>query len=226
MTVLKYYDGSNWLPIVSGLQGVTGTSIQGTSGTAGAQGAAGAQGTAGTDGTSAPEIFYYQIPSTISLVNPTVNVSFSPLGLTNGQVSLAANTTYYFDMLVYMQISGSVSRTLNMEMVTTGTAPTTLAFQSTSYSSATAFGGAQTIANVITNVSTGGALIPIDIARAATSLYRTIRATGTIRTGSGACTVAPLFRYTTATENTISVFSGSYALFQPLLGTSSNGTWA
>jgi hypothetical protein len=228
MTVLKYWDGSNWLPIVSGLQGVTGTSIQGTSGTAGAQGTAGSQGTAGTDGTSAENALYYHIPTNLTLTNPTAGVSFSPLGLTNGNVSLDANKTYYFDMLIYMQISSGSTRTLNMEMVTTGTAPTTIGYQVASYASAQAFGTttAQTIANVITNATITGSLMAIDISRSAASLYRTIRASGTIRTGNGACTVAPLFRYPTGTETSIIVQAGSYALFEPLIGTSSNGTWS
>jgi hypothetical protein len=41
MAVLKYYDGTDWEPIVSSLQGPTGASITGPTGPTGATGATG-----------------------------------------------------------------------------------------------------------------------------------------------------------------------------------------
>jgi hypothetical protein len=154
----------------------------------------------------------------------------SILGGTTTGITLAAGTTYEFELNVAVQqvyaISNNFTLTHNWQSTTVTGSPVVSYIQVADYgSNTTGFTTAQT--NSTVRVTTGGIIVSAAIASG--SRYSIYNINGTIRvTGTGTVKVYPTLAGTAATDNTVIIQAGSRLRLTPIgNGTVTTvGTWA
>ena len=149
-----------------------------------------------------PATSVYSLSASRTLTNATGAQSIFGVGFV-----AAANTTYYFDMLV-SQTTGTTSHTLAMSWTTTGTIGSILYYATLLN---TVSGTAETSGDAITSASAGSTII----SASGTSGGRTIKVTGIIRTGTQG-TITPNLAFSAAPGGTSTNNINSYWMITPL----------
>jgi hypothetical protein len=206
---LTFQSGTNLTTVTAGVVEYDGTVFYQTSNT--------------TPGRALKNQSYYYIHNASYYVDYSGSgAAQSILGGTTTGITLAAGTTYEFELNVAVQqtyaISNNFTLTHNWQSTTVTGSPVVSYIQIADYgSNTTGFTTAQT--NSTVRVTTGGIIVSAAIASG--SRYSIYNIKGTIRvTGTGTVKVYPTLAGTASTDNTVIIQSGSRLRLTPI----GNGT--
>jgi hypothetical protein len=214
---LTFQSGTNLTTVTAGANEYDGTVFYQTSST--------------TTGRALKNQSYYYVHNASYYVDYTgTGAAQSILGGTTTGITLAAGTTYEFELNVAVQqvyaISNNFTLTHNWQSTTVTGSPVVSYIQVADYgSNTTGFTTAQT--NSTVRVTTGGIIVSAAIASG--SRYSIYNIKGTIRvTGTGTVKVYPTLAGTASTDNTVTIQAGSRLRLTPIgNGTVTTvGTWA
>ena len=210
LSPLTFQSGTNLTTVTSGAREYDGTVFYQTSNT--------------TPGRALDTQNYYYISnSTYTLDFGAAATAQSILGGTTTGITLAAGTTYEYELLASVQhtfvTSNTVTISHNFTSSTVSRSPTLAYTQTIDYgNNTTSFATATTMSSIRSTTAAGVAISP---AVTTGSRYCTYRVKGTIRvTGTGSAKVYPSLTASATTDNTVVVQTGAIFKLTPI----GNGT--